>query len=420
MSTKALKNILIVFVALSFFNCAGIVHGTKQEIPINSNPAGAKVYVNDFLMATTPTVLHVQRKSSGIIKIEKEGYEPVLIPLSRKMSGWIWGNIGFSYFGLITAGIDLTDGAAYKLTPDMVNAMMEKKDGAAVAAVNRAFENKGQPSYVDRDIPITDIENRDAIAVIIGNGDYENKDIPTVDYAINDAQTVREYLIKVLGYKEGNIIYAPNASKAKFESIFGTESDHKGILYNYMKKSKSDIFVYYSGHGAPDIESKGGYFVPADANPMTIKLTGYPLERFYGNLAKIASDMKVPNVFVVVDACFSGSSERGLLLKNVSPISITVKSPLIAMPNAVVMTSSKGAEVSSWYPEENHSMFTFIFLKTLKDMVKDGKKTITASELYSKISDETEGLPYYARRFYGRIQTPQIMGDRNRVFLHYE
>jgi hypothetical protein len=407
-------------VALLFVNCAGIVHGKKQEIPINSNPSGAKVYMNDFLMATTPTVLHIKRKSSGIIRVEKEGYEPVLVPLSRKMSGWIWGNVGFSYLGLITAGIDLANGAAYKLTPDMVNAMMEKKDGAAVAAVNSAFEKRERSSYVDRDVPLTGMENRDAIAVLIGNRDYESKDIPSVDYAINDAETVKEYLVKVLGYREGNIIHEPNASKARFESIFGTESDYKGKLYNYMKKGKSDIFIYYSGHGAPDIESKGGYFVPVDADPMTIKLTGYPLDRLYGNVARIAGDMKAPNVFVVVDACFSGTSEKGFLLKNVSPISISVKSPLVGMPNAVVMTSSKGAEVSSWYPEEGHSMFTFLFLKTLKDMVEEGKERITAGELFSKISDETEGLPYYARRFYGRIQTPQIMGDRNRVFLQHE
>ncbi len=198
---------------------------------------------------------------------------------------------------------------------------------------------------------------------------------------------------------------------------FGTERDYKGKLYNYLKKGKSDIFIYYSGHGAPDLRTKSGYFVPVDANPQAISLTGYPLKQLYDNIAKISKEMKPPNTFVVVDACFSGASEKGLILKNVSPITIKVKTPLVKLKNTVVMTSSSGSEVSSWYPEKGHSMFTYFFLQGLKDMVEKGKKTISASDVYNFITDETEGLPYYARRLHGRIQTPQIMGDKSRFIL---
>lgn len=221
-----------------------------------------------------------------------------------------------------------------------------------------------------------------------------------MDFAINDAEAVRKYLINVMGYKDGNVIYIENATYAQFMAVFGTKDEHRGRLYNYLKKGKSDIFVYYSGHGAPDLRSKQGYFVPTDADPQAIGLTGYPIGVLYENLAKTAKDMNTPNLFIVIDACFSGVSEKGLLLKNASPITIEITNPLLAMPNAVVMTSSSNTEVSSWYPEKGHSMFTYFFLKAIKDNAS--RQSLTAGDLFKIVTDESEGVPYYARRLHGR------------------
>ena len=271
-------------------------------------------------------------------------------------------------------------------------------------------------SDVDIDIPVTGVKNRDAVAVVIGNRDYTNKDVPAVDFAVNDAKAVKKYLIKVLGYDEANIIYRENATKGAFEAIFGNKESFDGLLHSYLKKGRSDIFVYYSGHGAPDVKSKQGYFVPVDADPMVIKFTGYQLKLLYENLAKIAKDKKSPNVFVAIDSCFSGSTEKGFLLKNVSPITVEVSNPLLAIPNSVVMTSASGAEVSSWYPEKGHSMFTYFFLKGLKEKANKGG-TATAADIFSVISDDNDGVPYYAKRLNGRFQTPQITGDKNRIII---
>ncbi len=258
--------------------------------------------------------------------------------------------------------------------------------------------------------PITGKKNPDGIAVIIGNRDYDNKDIPSVDYALNDALSVKEHLINTLGFKPGNIIYMENASKGRFESVFGTPSNHRGKLYNYLKKGKSSIFVYYSGHGAPELRTKDGYFVPSDADPQTIGLSGYSLNVLYKNIAMTAKEMRSPKVLIVIEACFSGASEKGLLIKNASPITISVKNPLIEIPNAAVLTSSSGAEVSSWYPEKGHSLFTYFFLKALRDSAGN-IDTVKVKDIHSILSDKSEGVPYFARRLHGRIQSPQAMGS---------
>ena len=111
-------------------SCASIIHGSRQDISVNSVPSGAKVMVKGVHMATTPAVIELKRKESNIIlRFEKEGYEPVEIALNRSVDGWIAGNIVFG--GLIGLAIDFIDGAAYKLNPSEVDAVLAeaKKQG---------------------------------------------------------------------------------------------------------------------------------------------------------------------------------------------------------------------------------------------------------------------------------------------------
>jgi len=82
------------------------------------------------------------------------------------------------------------------------------------------------------------------------------------------------------------------------------------------------------------------------------------------------------------------------------------------------MRSSTGQQVSNWYPEKNHSMFTYYLLKGLQgaaDLNQDG--TITLGEMKSFINHQDNGLPGMARRKYGRKQTPVISGDDNNVLV---
>lgn len=273
---------------------------------------------------------------------------------------------------------------------------------------------------IDIDTPlITKIKNPDAIAVVIGNQHYINKDVPSVDYAIRDASTIKEYLIKTMGFREGNIIYETDATFAKFREIFGTENNHKGSLYNYIRADKSEVFIYYSGHGTYNTQSdkKEVYFVPADASPDAITLNGYPVDVFYKNLAKIKKELQPQKMTVVIDSCFSGGSEKGMLIKG-SLMYVEVENPLMTMPDTVVFTSASGSQISSWYPEKRHSMFTYFFLKAIKDGVQKGSGKIAVKDIESYVKEE---VPYYARKLYsGRKQTPEVFGDKNLLLLSIE
>lgn len=266
-------------------------------------------------------------------------------------------------------------------------------------------------SDVDLDIPQTGMSNPDAIGVIIGISRYSHPDVPTVDFARRDGELMKNYLIKTMGYDEANIITAfdQEATQATFNRIF------KGQLPNYIKPGVSDVFVYYSGHGAPDISTADAYFVPHDADPNYAAQTGYSLEQFYKQLAAL----EAKSVTVVLDACFSGNSDGGMLIKDASPIFISVESPAANLKNGIILTSSSGDQISSWYREVGHGLFTYYFLKAIRGEA-DGDRNgqITAYEVFGYV---LEHVPYLARRKFNREQIPQLLGGAiDKVLVQYE
>jgi len=267
---------------------------------------------------------------------------------------------------------------------------------------------------IEQDIPQTAKENKYAVAVVIGNRNYNKSTVPAVEFANRDAAYMKKYLTNTFGYREGNIICVNDATQGDFTSIFGTKDNYKGKLHNYIKPGQSDIFIYYSGHGAPDLQSKHGYFVPVDCDPSLVALNGYSLDTFYNNLSKL----DYSSLTVVIDACFSGSSEKGMLINDISPVFIDVKNPVVSIKNTTVFTSATGEQVSSWYREKKHSLFSYYFMKGLQgnaDANNDKKLTVEEMQIY--IDDN---VPYQARRQKNLEQTPQVIGDVNKVIVEYE
>ena len=243
---------------------------------------------------------------------------------------------------------------------------------------------------------------RDDIAVIIGNANYkkQGKDIPNVNPAYADAEGIKQYFMKAKGVKEGNIIYLKDATGSQLASVFGNEKSHKGKLFNYIKPNKSNVYIYYAGHGAPGKEGDT-YLVPTDTDSQTIEFTGYPLSTLYSNLGKLPAK----SMTVILEACFSGGSQSGSLISKASPIIITPKKTFIPKHIKVIAAGSE-TQMASWEEDSSHSLFTKYFLKAMSgegDTNKDGK--VSDAELKEYLSDT---MTYYARRYYGRDQKVQI------------
>lgn len=260
-------------------------------------------------------------------------------------------------------------------------------------------------SDVDVNIPRASKVNEDAIAVIIGNQNYKKEGVPEVKYALHDAQIMKEYLITMFGFREGNIIYIENATQADFNAVFGVKNNPKGKLFNYVKPEKSDVFIYYSGHGAPDPESQKGYFVPVDTDPSLIHFNGYSASTFYENIGLVP----YKSLQVVLDVSFSGATDDGMLLKNISPVFIKTENKVLNDEKAVILTAASSEQVASRYNEQYHGLLTYYYLKGVKgaaDVNKD--KNITLEELSQYLNEK---ISYQARILHERTQTPEIHGQ---------
>lgn len=134
-----LKQLALMLLSIIIItSCATIVHGTRQSIGIASNPTNAHVWVDKIFMGTTPLVVDMSRKDNHFVRIEMMGYQPYEIVFSKKVSGWIFGNIVFG--GVIGLAIDAISGGIYMLTPEQIQAEL---------LCNRtAYSEKSNSSYI--------------------------------------------------------------------------------------------------------------------------------------------------------------------------------------------------------------------------------------------------------------------------------
>jgi hypothetical protein len=254
-------------------------------------------------------------------------------------------------------------------------------------------------------------KNPDGVAVIIGNKNYSSS-VPMVDYAHNDAEAFKKYVTDVLGFREGNIIDLRDATQSQLSSAFGNERTHEGKIWQYVRPNRSDVVVFYSGHGVPGQKDKRGYLLPVDANPDTPEINGYPIDLLYKNLSKI----KARTTTVFLDTCFSGESAKGMLIRSASPINITAKMPLLGK-GMTVITAAQGDQLASWDDKAKHGLFTEHLLEALYGKAdNNGNGKVTLKEIKAYLDEE---MTYVARRRFNRHQQATVMGDDAVVLASY-
>jgi hypothetical protein len=111
--------------------CATITRGTNDTLQILSDPAGARADLSTGHTCMTPCAIKLPRKSNGVVKIYKEGYEPLEVTFTNQISGTggagMAGNVIFG--GIIGAGVDVGTGAMYDLLPNPISVRLNRPGG---------------------------------------------------------------------------------------------------------------------------------------------------------------------------------------------------------------------------------------------------------------------------------------------------
>lgn len=116
--------VLSIICIFAVSGCCRIMTGTKQEIPITSNPKGATITLNNIQSKVTPDVLSISRKGQYNITAEFQGYKSQTIKLKRNINNWLLADLLWD-FGIITWPIDFISGSAYDYSPKSIHFELE-------------------------------------------------------------------------------------------------------------------------------------------------------------------------------------------------------------------------------------------------------------------------------------------------------
>ena len=274
---------------------------------------------------------------------------------------------------------------------------------------NTSIENVATISVdIEKNIPKTERKSKYDLAIVFGIEYY--KDVPGVSFAKRDAIWMKEYFNKTFNIPSDRIYMRSDADvgQAEFRKIFSKG----GWIDKRIKKNKSNIFFYFAGHGAPNIDDNKGYLIPYDGDPNYASQTGYSLDELYSELNRLSSK----SVTVFLDACFSGVNRNNeMLLANARPVFLEVDN---SYTDKVTVFSAAGSkQISSSWPEKKHGLFSYFLMKGIQgDADLNNNKELTLGELGKYLEDNvssTAGL-------LDREQIPSLSTqNENKIFIEY-
>ena len=287
-----------------------------------------------------------------------------------------------------------------------------------IVAVDRFGKIKRQPVSINRVVndqalwtqplrpnKVAAATQKDAVAIIIGIEKYRR--VPTADFANKDASVFYDYARRALGVKQENIklLLDDKADAAEILVAF------KNWLPTRVSKGKTDVYVFYSGHGLPSEDGNSLYFLPHEANRDLLDRTAIAQKELVDAIQR--SSPKTVTMFI--DSCYSGQSRTGeTLLASARPIAVTAKQTSSFPSNFTVISASAPDQISSSSPELKHGIFSYYLMRGMEGEADANKdKQITVAEMQAYLSENV------SRRAMGmnRTQQPQVIGDQTRVLV---
>ncbi len=245
--------------------------------------------------------------------------------------------------------------------------------------------------------------NPNALALIIGVADYEKTKADAL-YADKDAQQFYDYATMKLGIPSSNIKELVN-DKADLGEIGLAVQDW---ISRSTKKDKSDIYIFFAGHGLASDDGKNMYLLPYDGRPRLLDKTALLRDELF----KEIQQSNPRSVTVFLDTCYSGTTRGTDMLIASRPIAIRALEQSIPN-NFTVFSAAAGDQTSKPLEEAKHGMFSYFLMKGMEgDADANADNKITARELHAYVEQNV------VQQSSGS-QTPELQGDKDRVLVQF-
>ena len=186
-------------------------------------------------------------------------------------------------------------------------------------------------------------------------------------------------------------------------------------LPTYVDERKSDVYVYFAGHGLASENGDDVYLIPWDGDPGLLKRTALRRSEFIDTL----KDLKAASVTLFMDTCYSGKVKggKGVLVAGARGLRIVKKDKAADLPPNFTLFSAAASNETAWsHPSLKHGLFSYWMMRGLSgeaDMNGDNK--LTNGELHTFISKKVQKTAITL----GHKQHPQLIGDKDKVIASW-
>ena len=183
----------------------------------------------------------------------------------------------------------------------------------------------------------------------------------------------------------------------------------KRLLARASKQGKSDVYIFFAGHGLASDNGEKMYLLPYDGSPELLDDTAILRDRLFSDIASA----NPRSVTVFLDTCYSGTTRGTDMLIASRPIAIRALEQSIP-DNFTVMTAARGDQTANPLEEAKHGMFSYFLMKGMEgEADKNQDNKITAGELHEYVQQNV------VQQSSGS-QTPELQGDADRVIVRFQ
>lgn len=284
-------------------------------------------------------------------------------------------NRGVSFVSVNSEIQSLTETGIFTLRMEL----QPGKNQFLIVAMDEGENLKEQVFEVEYRPPVVTLAEKIATeanyyGLIIGVDKYEDREIPDLDNPIEDAQQLLTVLVSNYHFKEENIMFLRNATRADLIRSLDELSQ--------VVNKTDNLLIFYAGHGWWDDEANNGYWLPSDAN-RNEKTNWFRNSTLVDYLKEIDSR----HTLLITDACFGGS-----IFKTRSAFGNREKAfeKLYELPSRKAMTSGTLTEVP------DRSPFTRYLIRRLEE---NTEKYLSSEQLFSSfrlaVINNSDAIPQY-------------------------
>ncbi len=245
--------------------------------------------------------------------------------------------------------------------------------------------------------------NPHALALIVGIEDYGHTF--KARHAARDANLFYDYAQRSLGIPAGNIRLLTGEAATRADLLHAV----KTWMAPMIQPGKSQVVVFFAGHGLASSDGEKAFLIPQDARPDLLEDTALDRQRLMADIARA----RPQSALFFFDTCYSGGGRGGdkTLVAGARAITIKPRADLLP-PGFMQFSASSNDQLAHSHPSQPHGLFSYYLMRGLSgEADANHDQRLTAGELQAYVQERVQRLA----QTQGRPQVPELIGDPERV-----